>query len=270
MPLTALQKDILAVLAANRSEESHFAGGIVLNVTEDSARFSHDFDIFHELAEEVTRASNRDVDSLRLAGFVVETPSRHNEWKEDVTFRKAKVRRGEESVEIDWAADSAFRFFPIERDPLLGWRLHLFDIATNKALALSARTETRHYVDIVELHRTFPLPAICWAACGKDPGFTPLSLLQMMRRFAKIDPTELDKIKAQALDPVKLKMAWIEMSDAAQAEMIRVADEQPDLPIGVAFVDAAGKPGWIGNDATLRLHAPSVRGCWPTVHGLEL
>ncbi len=40
MPLTALQKDVLAVLAGNRSEESHFAGGIVLHATDDSARFS--------------------------------------------------------------------------------------------------------------------------------------------------------------------------------------------------------------------------------------
>ena len=172
-------------------------------------------------------------------------------------------------MEIDWAADSAFRFFPIERDAQLGWRLHLFDIATNKALALSARTETRDYVDIVELHQTFPLPAICWAACGKDPGFTPLSLLKMMRRFAKIDPAKLEEIQARALDPMKLKIAWIEMSDAAEAEMIRVADEQPDLPIGVAFVDVAGKPGWIGSDTTLKPHAPSVRGCWPTVRGLK-
>jgi hypothetical protein len=269
MPLTALQKDILAVLAGNRSEESHFAGGIVLNAADDSARFSHDFDIFHELAEEVTRASNRDVQSLCRAGFQVETPSRYGEWEKETTFRKAKVSRAGESVEIDWAADSAFRFFPIERDPLLGWRLHLFDVATNKALALSARTETRDYVDIVELHRRFPLPAICWAACGKDPGFSPLSLIKMMKRFARINPTELDKIKARALDPVALKMAWIAMSDAAEAEMTRVADEQPDLPVGVAFLDAAGKPGWIGSDPTLRVHAPSVRGCWPTVHGLQ-
>jgi hypothetical protein len=180
------------------------------------------------------------------------------------------VSRGNESVEIDWAADSAFRFFPIQRDALLGWRLHLFDIATNKALALSARTETRDYVDIVELQRTFPLPAICWAACGKDPGFTPLSRLKMMRRFAKIAPAKLEEIQARALDPVKLKMAWIEMSDAAEAEMIRMAEEQPDLPIGVAFVDAAGQQGWIGTDATLKPRAPSVRGCWPTVRGLDL
>ena len=269
MPLTALQKDILTVLAGNRSEESHFAGGIVLNAADDSVRFSHDFDIFHELAEEVTRASNTDVASLRRAGFQVETPSRYGEWEKEATFRKAKVNRGTETVEIDWAADSAFRFFPIERDARLGWRLHLFDAATNKALTLSARTETRDYVDIVELHKTYPLPAICWAACGKDPGFSPLSLLKMMRRFARVSPTELDKIKARSLDPMALKMAWIEMSDEAESKMIRMADEQPDLPIGVAFVDAAGKPGWIGDNPSLRLHGPSVRGCWPVVYGLE-
>lgn len=269
MPLTTLQKDVLAILAGNRSEESHFAGGVVINADADSARFSHDFDIFHELAEEVTRASNRDVESLRQANFQVETPSRYGEWEKEATFRKAKVSRGSDVVEVDWAADSAFRFFPIERDPTLGWRLHLFDVATNKALALSARTETRDYVDIVELHKTFPLAAICWAACGKDPGFSPLSLLKMMRRFAKVDPIELDKIKARALDPIALKMAWIEMSDGAEAKMIRLADERPDLPIGVAYVDSAGKPGWIGDAPSLLLHAPSVRGCWPKVHGLE-
>lgn len=269
MPLTALQKDVLAILAGNRSEESHFAGGIVLNAAVDSARFSHDLDIFHELAEEVTRASNCDVESLRRAGFQVETPSRYGEWEKEATFRKARVSRGNDTVEIDWAADSAFRFFPIERDPVLGWRLHIFDVATNKALTLSTRTETRDYVDIVELHKTFPLEAICWAACGKDPGFSPLSLLKMMRRFAKVDPAKLEEIQARKLDPVALKMAWIEMSDAAEAKMIRLADERPDLPIGVAFVDVAGKPGWIGDDPALRLHAPSVRGCWPTVHGLE-
>ena len=206
MPLTAFQSEVLAVLAANRSETSHFAGGLVLNAAPDSARFSHDFDIFHEVAEEVACASEADAASLRAAGFIVE-PSRP--WEKPADFRKARVTRGADHVEVDWAADSAFRFFPIERDPQLGWRLHLFDMATNKALTLSARTETRDYVDIVELHRTFPLPAICWAACGKDPGFTPLSLLKMMRRFARLDPAKLEEIRAHVIDPRALKEAWI-------------------------------------------------------------
>ena len=270
MPLTEFQKDVLAVLAANRSEESHFAGGIILNAPETSPRFSRDFDIFHDLAAEVVRASERDAESLGIRGFAVERESRLGEWERDTTFRRARVRAPSgEVLEIDWAADSAFRFFPIERDPLLGWRLHLFDAACNKALTLASRTETRDYIDILELHRRFPLAAICWAACGKDPGFTPLSLLAMMRRFARIDPTELEKIRARALDPKDLKATWIEISSEAEREMTSLADEHPGIPPGVAFVDASGFPRWIGYDASLRLHAPSVRGCWPTVRGIE-
>jgi len=264
MPLTSFQKKVLAVLAANRSEESHFAGGILLNSPEDSARF------FHEVANEVVRASERDVADLRASGFTVETPSLHGEWEKVTTFRRARVSSAEDDmVEIDWATDSAFRFFPIERDSFLGWRLHLFDAATNKALTLAARTETRDYVDIVEFHRKFPLAAVCWAACGKDPGFTPLSLLGMMRRFARINPAELDKIAFRALDPTVLKTRWIEMSDEAEGKMTALADEQPDIPAGVAFVDALGQPGWIGDNPALRLHPPSVRGCWPVIHGIE-
>jgi hypothetical protein len=124
-------------------------------------------------------------------------------------------------------------------------------------------------VDILELRKRFPLAAICWAACGKDPGFTPLSLLKMMLRFARVNPMELDKIKARALDPVALKTTWIEICDEAKAKIMRLADEQPDVPIGVAFVDTAGHPGWLGDDTSLRVHVPSLRGCWPTVHALD-
>lgn len=139
-------------------------------------------------------------------------------------------------------------------------------MAVNKAHALSARTETRDYVDILELARIYPLAAICWAAPGKDPGFSPLSLLKMMRRFAKIDPVELDKIKARHLDPIAMKNTWIAMSDGAEAAMVRQADEVPDTPIGVAFVDEKGEPGWIGSNPNLKPHYPCIRGCWPTVH----
>jgi hypothetical protein len=120
----------------------------------------------------------------------VEPSSPWGEWEKPSAFRKAWVSHRGERVEIDWAVDSAFRFFPIERDARLGWRLHRFDAATNKASALASRTETRDFVDIVELHRTYPLSAICWAAYGKDPGFSPLSLLRMTRRFARVNPAD--------------------------------------------------------------------------------
>ena len=64
-------------------------------------------------------------------------------------------------------------------------------MAVNKALALSARSETRDYIDILELGHLFPLKAIVWAACGKDAGFSPLFLLKMMPRFANLNLSRL-------------------------------------------------------------------------------
>ncbi len=253
------------MLVSNRSEASHFAGGIVLNAPDESARYSHDFDFFHEAVEDLVVASERDVETLEGAGFHVQKIERGEEWSKPSSFRKARVRRDGSDVELDWAHDSAFRFFPIVPDELLGWRLHLFDMATNKALALSARMETRDYVDMVELSRRFPLEAIVWAACGKDPGFNPLSLLKMMMRFARIDPAKLEEIQARELDPVGLKEEWIACSDQARDEMTLLADEQPDTPIGVAFVNGDAEPGWIRADPDLRVHHPSLRGCWPTM-----
>jgi hypothetical protein len=267
MPLTAFQKEVMAVLAGNRSESSHVAGGLVLNASDDSARFSLDFDFFHDAVEDLVLTSERDVKTLEDAGFDIRKVERDGEWSRPVSFRKAHVSRGGEKVELDWAQDSAFRFFPIVPDETLGWRLHLFDMATNKALALSARMETRDYVDMVELTRHFPLESIVWAACGKDPGFNPLSLLKMMIRFARIDPLELDKIKARKLDPIALKEEWIEVSDRAREEMTLLADENLDMPIGVAFVNDQGNPRWIRSNPSLKIHHPSLRGCWPVISG---
>src|ERR1044071_8099420 len=60
-------------------------------------------------------------------------------------------------------------------------------------------------------------------------------------------------INARALDPLVLKRAWVEASDEAESKISQLADCQLDLPIGVAFVDSAGRPGWIGEDASLRI-----------------
>lgn len=121
----------------------------------------------------------------------------------------------------------------------------------------------------MELDRIYSLEAIVWAACGKDEGFSPLFLLEMMKRFARITPGTLKEIQARQLDPIELKKAWIAMSDRAEVEITRLADTRPEIPIGVAFVNAQGLPGWIGGDTNLRIHRPCVRGCLPVVQGVE-
>ena len=49
-----LQKEVLRLLAAQRSEASHIGGGIAINRDDASPRFSADVDIFHDVADAVS------------------------------------------------------------------------------------------------------------------------------------------------------------------------------------------------------------------------
>lgn len=258
------------MLTGLRTPASHFAGSLPLHIHPDSPRYSHDFDIFHDAEEELTKASDADVAGLAADGLELERIV----WTG--TFRKVRVKSPgkEETLDIDWAFDSAVRFYPIIADEELGWRLHPFDLATNKALALAARSVTRDLIDIVEWESRFPLAAILWAACGKDPGYNPLMLLMMMRRFARVLPDELEQLAARKIDPVALKSAWIEMSVSAEEKILQLADAWPDLEIGVVFAGGDGGPRWPEHPEKpleaqgLRMHHPTVGGCWPRIQGL--
>ena len=64
-----------------------------------------------------------------------------------------------------------------------------------------------------------------------------------------------------------MKEEWTDFHDKARQELTFLADEQPDMPIGVAFVDKKGEPGWIRSNPALKIHAPTLRGCWPSIDG---
>jgi len=130
------------------------------------------------------------------------------------------------------------RFFPIEPDDLLGWRLHRFDALTNKALAMGGRSETRDLVDIVANSEQHPLHAVIWAACAKDPGYNPFLLLNQMRRNSRVEPAELREMGA-AMAPVELKERWLALAEVAAKEIVRAA--AAGIETGLAFVNSEGK-----------------------------
>jgi hypothetical protein len=267
MPLTALQVRVLALIKDLRGPGSHVAGSIPLHLAEDSERISRDIDLFHDAQAELVRASTADVLALRQAGLTVTAGPA---WSD--TFRRALIGPDDQgdTVLIDWAVDAAWRFFPPQSDPVLGWRLHDLDLACNKVLALGGRSESRDLVDVLAWSRRWPLALLCWAACGKDPGFNPLMLLEQMRRSAHIDPAQLALLRARHADPVALKQAWLAMADQAEAAITALADGQPDLPIGVLFLAADANARWPAHDVPLArqgltLHRPSVGGCVPII-----
>lgn len=245
---------MLKLLAANRSPESFVAGGIALNAREP-VRWSADVDLFHDAEDAVVRATETDLASLHAAGY----SSRQEVWTR--SFRRAWIAKGDDGVKLEWCHDSAWRFFPIEQDDLLGWKLHWFDAITNKALAMGSRAESRDLVDIVTYAGRCPVHAVIWAACAKDPGFGPLLLLNQMRRHSRVDPAELREMGA-TLEAQALKAQWLELSAHAEQEIDRAG--AAGIEVGLAFVDRSGAPGWF-DDPGYAAHRATLGGALPRV-----
>jgi hypothetical protein len=254
VPVTPFQAAVLRTLAPNRSPESFVAGGIALNAHEP-VRWSADVDVFHDAEDAVIRSSVADLVTLEAAGYA----TRQELWTP--SFRRAWVSKGADGVKLEWAHDSAWRFFPIETDELLGWRLHWFDAITNKALAMGSRAETRDLVDIVTYAGRCPLHAVVWAACAKDPGFGPLLLLDQMQRNSRVNIAELREMGA-SLDAPALKVRWIDLAHTAEGEITRAATM--DVEVGLAFLQANGSVGWFDDDGVVP-HRATLGGAAPRI-----
>ena len=59
---------------------------------------------------------------------------------------------------------------------------------------------------------------MCWAAAGKDPGFTPLALLEILRRRGKYHQEDFARLSLTApVDLPTLKVQWLAALDQADA-----------------------------------------------------
>jgi hypothetical protein len=100
--------------------------GVAIN--REGPRFSGDIDIFQDSEHRLVSAAEADAKVLVGAGHTLS-------WgKIQSGKRQAQVEGLGETMQLEWVADSAFRFFPAQRDELFGYVLHPVDLATNKAL----------------------------------------------------------------------------------------------------------------------------------------
>ena len=211
MPLTSFQRTLLADLTQDRSADSHLAGGAALHIAPNSLRYSEDLDFFHDSEARVASTFAADRARLDALGYTtlveISQPG----------FIRAIVRHTDDETRVDWAHDAAWRFMPLLRDPVGGWLLHPVDLAINKMLALAGRDEPRDFVDVLFAHEhILPVGALCWAAVGKDPGFTPLSLLELLKRRSRYRPEDFARLELVApFDLVAAKTLWLSaLSDA--------------------------------------------------------
>lgn len=267
MAATRFQAEVLRRIARSRIDggETYVAGGLALNHVLGAPRLSHDIDVFNDSEEAVAAAFEKDVAALRAAGFDVATK------RERTFFREATVSRDGETTDIQWARDSAFRFFPLVEDSLLGLSLHPFDLATNKLMAIAGREEPRDLVDIETCHdRLQPLGLLVWAACGKDPGFNPSFLLEFVARvrYAQAEFDALVKTP-ERIDGATVMSKWHEMIAAARKTISILPAEEA----GKCVLTADGNL-FRGSDNELRatldadgivFHEGCIRGAWPRI-----
>lgn len=266
MAFTAFQQGICRLLAPSRRErESYVAGGVALNTLLNAPRRSHDVDLFHDTTEALSRTVELDGRLLQEAGYGVRFV------RQAPAFAEALVEKGGETTLMQWVHESAYRFFPLLENEALGLTLHPFDLATNKLLAMAGRLEPRDWIDLMTCHRNVqPLGYLAWAACGKDPGFSPMSLLQEMRRSSRYSQVELDVLDfdGPAPDAAQLGSEWHVMLGEAQAICGILPAETAGTCVCVGREELCTAPpdelATALAEGKLRFHAGSIGGAWPS------
>lgn len=262
MPLTTFQHEVFATLRRSRSPDSFVFGATVLNAAAETPRYSRDIDLCHDLETAVAESAAADEAALLAAGFSVSWQLRQP------MFQRATVTRHDDSVKLEWVYDSAFRFYPVEPDAELGWRLHYADAATNKMLALSGRAEPRDFVDAIHLHESYlSLGTLAWAAAGKDEGLNPRLILDLADRFARYRQADIDSLHLTSpLSLPDLKARWSQAIEEGR----QLIETLPPSEIGCLYLDpdtnqpVSPVPGSPQMDRLVR-HRGSVGGSWPRI-----
>jgi hypothetical protein len=255
VPLGKLQSHLLRLLASQRSPDSYVAGAIALN--RDGPRFSGDIDIFQDDGERIVAIAESDAAIITKAGFDLAWLPSHGSGK-----RVALVDGLGETTQLEWVADSDFRFFPAQPDELFGYVLHAADLATNKASAAADRRVPRDIVDLVTIHeRILPLGAVITAAVGRFPGMTPEEMLSDIRRHSTFSADEFQALAMEKpIDIRKTHRQIKAMLDDAEAFIAQL----PSDAVGFLFLEENKpvQPDLVALEHYTR-HPGAKRGHWP-------
>jgi hypothetical protein len=268
MALTEIQKNICRLIAENRiaSGESYVAGAAALNELIQAPRVSRDVDLFHDSDEALLSSWDADRHLLEENRYKVELV------RERPFFVEARASLKGESVVMQWARDSAYRFFPLIEHEDLGLVLHPFDLATNKVLALIGRLEVRDWIDVIECNvRVQPFGYLAWSACGKDPGFSPDAILEHARRSGRYSAEEVKELAFDGAppDPGELSTRWRELLDEAGAIVRMLPAENVGTCVltrqGKLFRGRATELSERLDEQALLFHPGAIRGALPRI-----
>jgi len=259
VPLTRLQAYALRVLAAQRSPDSYVAGGVALNRA--GPRFSGDIGIFQDSEERLVTAAEADAAALVEAGLKLS-------WgKVQTGKRQAQIEGLGETMQLEWVADSDYRFFPAQQDELFGYVLHPVDLATNKASTAADRREPRDILDLVTIHESIlPLGAVICAAVGRFPGLSPEEMLAEITRHSRFTAEEFRVLATERpLDVSDVHHRIRNMIEDAE----RFISAIPSDDVGFVFLDG-DRPVQPDRDSfgNYQRRSGARRGVWPSSSGI--
>ena len=261
MPLSKIQSEVLALISVNRSPESHLAGATGIHMSPQAPRVSHDLDLFHSTEEAVAEAFVKDALILREAGYRVDV------MLSQPGYIRSRVGNGSQTLLIEWAHDSIWRFMALVSLEGIGWVLHPVDLAVNKVLALGGRDEARDYLDSLYLHeKVLSLGALVWAAAGKDPGMNPRMLLELLQRKGHLREEELMRLDLSVeLNFEHLRRTWKQ----ALKEALDWISQRPAEEAGCLYADPeSGRLIAPGRDEKAEILHGQPGGVFPRIQGV--
>jgi hypothetical protein len=269
MALTEFQKRVCRLIARHRiaSGESYVAGGSALNELIAAPRISRDIDLFHDSEAALSETWDKDRKLLEREFQIAVL-------RERPSFVEAKVFDAGDSVLLQWATDSVYRFFPLVEHEELGLVLHPFDLATNKVLALVGRLEVRDWIDVIACDESVqPLGYLAWAACGKDPGFSPAAILEEAGRSSHYSALEISELSFASAPPdaASLSQRWHAMLASARSVVAALPPQEAGKCVighdGRLFQAELGDLRAALDGDRVRFHSGSIRGALPRVLG---
>lgn len=224
--LTPIQREVMTLLARLPDQEFFYlTGGTALSEFYLGHRLSFDLDFFTAEAELILPFSHQIEAACLSQGLQVSVTRRF------ASFVEFLLQRGEESLRVDLALDTPFRFAPPVLSEYGVWVNDFKDLKTEKVLAYYGRAEPRDAVDLYFILQQETPDHLFTLAAQKDPGFDLYWFAVALNQAADFpDEPERWPVKMLAdLHPPQLKRAFQQLAmDLMSRVTVRPQEEAAD------------------------------------------
>lgn len=203
--LSDFQRAFLRLFAGLLDQERFYlTGGTALAEYYLGHRLSYDLDLFTSEADLILPFSYQVEAAVQDAGIDIAAVRRF------ATFVEFQITQNEQTLKVDLALDSPFRFAPTELSDA-GVMVNDFqDIQADKTLAFFGRAEPRDAIDLYFLLQKTAFDELAELARQKDTGFDLYWFAVALNRTSKF-PDELERWPVKMLiecDPIEIKRSF--------------------------------------------------------------